>query len=123
MGRLGGLFALVVFVSCLLSSGLSQAESLTWNVRSEHPNSVALEFYSSDRNAAWPGGDSIYVLDDDQSHSYTLSCESGETICYGAWVQGDEATYWGTGRGGQAGCENCCYVCSGGETPERMLSR
>ena len=47
-----------------------------------------------------------------------LSCDAGESICYGAGNGGDEQTYWGVGPGDKGKCTDCCYVCTGGETEE-----
>ncbi len=117
------LSAILLAASMALLAGRApaQADELTWYVQSYHPNTVELEFYSSDRNAAWPGDGQVYVLDDSEVHAYTLGCQTGELICYGAWVSGDASTYWGTGPGGSGGCDDCCYSCEGGETPVRVL--
>ena len=42
-------------------------------------------------------------------------------ICYGAWIQGDQNTYWGVGPDNSQKCENCCYTCTGGETEQINL--
>ncbi len=99
----------------------AQADELTWYVQSLYPNIVELEFYSSDRDAAWPGDGQVYVLEDSEVHAYTLGCQTGEQICYGAWVSGDSSFTWGAGPGGTGGCDDCCYSCEGGETPVRVL--
>ena len=122
MRRIGLVFALSVFVSCLFGASVGQADSLTWNVRSEHPNSIAIEFYSADSDGSWPGDGEVYLIDDDADHSYPLQCDAGETICYGAWVRGDSSSFWGTGKGGAEGCESCCYVCDGAETPMIVIA-
>lgn len=90
------------------------AETFTWIVRSLYPYRVQLEFYSQDYDRAWPGGDNVYVLQDDKFHQYTLNCDYGEKICYGAWVDGDISTYWGSGYYGQEYCNSCCSTCDGG---------
>ncbi|MBU1173968.1 MAG: hypothetical protein KKH72_01085 [Alphaproteobacteria bacterium] len=94
----------------------AQAETLTFNVKSNHENVVSLEFYSQDRSVAWPGGGEVYVIDDYQIHTYSLSCQRGESICYGAWVRNSNSEYWGVGYNDTQGCESCCWVCDGGET-------
>jgi hypothetical protein len=106
-----------------MSAGAAYGESITFLIQSDHPNIVSVEFYSQNSSTAWPGGDEVYVIKDNQVNSYPLSCSSGETICYGAWVKGNESSYWGTGRGGKNSCSDCCYVCSGGETPIRVLNQ
>ena len=40
----------------------------------------------------------------------------------GAWVRGDSSSFWGTGKGGAEGCESCCYVCDGEETPVIVIA-
>lgn len=115
-------FALAIFVSFLFGAGVGQAETLTWNVVSEHPNTVQLEFNAIDTGGSWPGDGEVYVIDDDEEHSYTLQCEAGERICYGAWVKGDPDSYWGIGPDGKEACDDCCFSCDGGETPLQVFA-
>ncbi len=89
------------------------ANAITFEIRSHHPNIVQLEFYSQNRPHAWPGGNSAYELRDSQYHAYTLDCFYGEQICYGAWVKGNENTYWGTGMNDSYSCHDCCGMCDG----------
>ena len=100
-----------------------QAEELTWHMRSTYPYAVSVEFYSQDRSHVWPGNGKVYVIRDDDDHTYTLACQSGETICYGAWVRGHSSSYWGAGYGGDQACKACCHDCDGGETPMITLKR
>lgn len=97
------------------------AEDVTFVMRNDHPNALRLELYSQDRNHVWPGGGQDYYLDDGETKEITLSCQEGETICYGAWVDGDQGTYWGVGPGDKQACDDCCYTCTGGETEEIVL--
>ncbi|WP_274626346.1 hypothetical protein [Arvimicrobium flavum] len=106
----------------LLASGVSTfAADVTFMMRNDHPNAVRLELYSQDRDHVWPGGGKDYYLDDGETKEFPLSCTQGETICYGAWVDGDEGTYWGVGPGDKEQCDDCCYTCTGGETEEINL--
>ncbi|MBB4304054.1 hypothetical protein GGD81_003109 [Rhodobium orientis] len=98
------------------------AETLTWQVRSEHPNTVAVEFYSQDRNAAWPGDGEVYLIRDWDTHTFKLDCRRGESICYGAWVRNQSSSYWGVGKDNARGCQRCCYVCGGGRTKTQVLN-
>jgi len=82
----------------------------------------SLKFYSQSSDTAWPGGEEVFVIKDDQVNSYPLTCSAGETICFGAWVKGNDSTFWGAGPGGKQSCQDCCYVCEGGETPVRVLN-
>lgn len=111
--------ALALFVG---SVAAGFADSLTWRIRSEHPNAVSVEFYSQDRNHAWPGGSQVYVIKDWDVHTYKLNCYTGEKICYGAWVRGRKSTYWGVGHNNRNRCRTCCYTCGGGRTKVKVLN-
>lgn len=97
------------------------AADVTFVMRNDHPNALRVELYSQDRDHVWPGGGQDYYLDDGETKTMPLSCEEGETICYGAWIDGDQGTYWGVGPGNTQDCDNCCYTCTGGETEEIVL--
>ena len=112
---------LVVLGLIAILSLPASAESLTWNVRSDYPRAVHLVFYSIDRSAAWPGDGNVVVLDNWEDRSFTIECNRGEQICFGAWVRGRENRYWGVGRLAKFGCEICCYTCDGGETRLEVL--
>lgn len=88
--------------------------SLKFEIESDYPSIIHLEFYSQGRNAAWPGGDRVYVIDDYDLHTYDLRCQAYEKICYGAWVKGNTSRYWGVGKDDTQSCRNCCYTCDGG---------
>ena len=70
--------------------------TVTFQIKSNHPNTVALSFHSAtDRSRVWPDDGNVYVIDDRNVHTYRLSCERGEQICYGAWVNGGAlSSYW-----------------------------
>lgn len=108
-----GLFALV---SIFGSTGFSFAGDFTFNMKNSHPNALRVELYSQDRDHVWPGGGEDYYLDDGEEKEMSLACEEGEAICYGAWIDGDETTYWGVGPGNSQRCEDCCYTCGDGST-------
>jgi hypothetical protein len=114
--------ALVVLTATICSTaGHALSADVSFVMRNEHPNAVEVELYSQDRKHVWPGGNQVYYLDDGESKQIHLSCKQGENICYGAWVSGDKQTYWGTGPNNKESCEDCCYVCEGGETEEINL--
>ena len=115
-------YVLIALAATLLTPTFTFAESLTFRIRSYHPKQVNIAFYSQNRNHSWPGGGQVYVLDDYEVHDYSLGCIQGEKVCYGAWVRGSNATYWGSGQGGKEGCQSCCFVCNGGTTPVRNLN-
>jgi len=87
---------------------------IIFNMRSNHPNRVQVAFYSQSRaNYAWPGGGQAYDLNDSATHTYTLNCNPGEKVCYGAWVTGNGGRYWGVGPRMRQSCSNCCGTCGG----------
>lgn len=86
---------------------------LTFLVESKYAYKMQIEFYSQDRKVAWPGNGQAFNIDDYRTHVYKLSCNSGETICYGAWPTGSGSKYWGKGFNDRHSCENCCARCDG----------
>ena len=117
------ILGLAMLVVLPFTSHSANADSLIWRVQSKYAYQVNLEFYSKSRNHAWPGGTKVYVLKDSKTHRFSLSCNYNEKICYGAWVRGNRDRYWGVGRGGSHSCKGCCYRCTGGTTPIRILRR
>lgn len=97
------------------------ADDVTFIMQNDHPNAVEVELYSQDREHVWPGDGQVYYLDDGETKQIPLACEAGETICYGAWIAGDQSSYWGVGPGNVQDCESCCYTCEGGETEQITL--
>lgn len=114
--------AIVFLVTLFSASGQGYAANLTFYLQSQHPNVVSLEFYSQDRNHVWPGNDQVYLLDDYDTHEFSLSCNKGEKICYGAWVRNRSDLYWGVGLDNAEYCKDCCYNCNGGHTPVIVLN-
>ena len=111
----------VVLLAALLGATQASAAELVWRIQSEHPNHVSLEFYSQDRNRTWPGGGKVYVIEDWDTHRYSLTCKQGEKICYGAWVMDDSSSYWGAGYDGTEDCDSCCAVCGQGDMQTKVL--
>ena len=92
----------------------------TFVVRSSHPNVVNFELYSTDRNVVWPGGGETYYLDDGDPIYIDIACQVGETVCYAAWVGGDEDQYWGAGPDHDENCSDCCYTCRTNRSTEEI---
>ena len=109
--------ALTLWVAAVSLGASAEAETIKWRMKNEHPNILSVKFFSDDTNSVWPGNETVYVLDDGRVTTMTLNCQRGESICYGAWVKGRSSTYWGVGPDGDNGCNKCCYVCSGKQTP------
>lgn len=110
--------AAFAMAAVIAAPSVSLASDVTFVMKNSHPNALEVELYSQDRGHVWPGGNQVYYLDDGETKTMPLSCEEGETICYGAWISGDKGTYWGVGPDNSENCDNCCYTCTGGETEE-----
>lgn len=115
------LFGITLGLLCL---GLSMAQpapasadNLTFNFVSNYRYNVQLEFYSQNYNRAWPGNGRAYTLYDYQIHTFSLNCDAGEKICWGAWDKVNSNLYWGTGINNSHFCSSCCYVC-GADDPQ-----
>ena len=110
-------FVLACIVAALaLSAQTAQAEQMSVIITNSHPFAVELELYSQDRDHVWPGNGQIYLLNDGEEKEVPISCNPGESICYGAWVSGDPNTFWGVGPDNSQDCSDCCYVCDGSIT-------
>jgi len=91
--------------------------TLTWRLRSSHPNIVHVHFYSLDRDALWPANDRVYTLNDSEVHEMTIRGQPGERVCYGAWVSGNPDIAWGAGKDKTRNPDpNHIYRIGGGET-------
>lgn len=105
----------------VLSVAPALAGDVTFVMNNHHPNAVEVQLYGQDRDHVWPGPDEVYLLDDGETRTMSLSCQDGEQICYGAWISGDPDTYWGVGPDNRQDCSTCCYTCEGGETEQINL--
>ncbi len=123
MRRFACLLAFVMFgFGVGLAASPAAAEQMTWKIGSSYSYRIQLEFYSQDRNAVWPGGGKAYPLNDSKVHTFTLNCQRGEKICYGAWpTGGGSQTYWGVGVSNKHRCKTCCAIC-GLDNPVKELS-
>jgi hypothetical protein len=72
---------------------------------------VHVNFHAKQRKWQWPGGGKVYTIKDSQFHTFRITCNPGEKICYGAGRGGNYAKYWGTGISGRGGCSSCCMEC------------
>jgi hypothetical protein len=91
----------------------AQAAEMAFYMKNRSGAGVVVELSSRDRDKVWPGGGQMYFLDAGEKISVPVECRTGETICYGAWIDGDAATQWGVGpdRVLPSDCEYCCAVC------------
>jgi len=116
-------FLLALGVALVLPiATIASAEDITFGLKNDSDHDIQIEFYSQDRNHAWPGGDQAYNLSSGDSNSYPLTCRSGEKICYGAWVKGKSTTYWGVGLNNKQSCEACCQTCGDGNLQRTLTN-
>lgn len=100
----------------------SRSDELTFNITSNDPYAVQVSFYSQTRpGAEWPGGGNAHNITDSVQHSWTIACQPGEKICYGAWRRGRPSIYWGSGVDDSKGCSNCCATCGSGTKTVRLI--
>jgi hypothetical protein len=99
--------------------------TITFRLENNNFNNVDVVFYSfPGRNNVAPGVGRYYVINDRDIHSYRISCQAGEKICYGAWSEvGTMSHYWGIGRDGLQNCVDCCLTCPGDGAVVELDSR
>ena len=110
--------------ACLLAAlapAAAQADEMAFFMKNKASRAVVVELRSRERDHVWPGDGQVYLLEYGESKTLSIECEVGESICYGAWIQGDQNTFWGVGPGNSQKCENCCYTCTGGQTEQINL--
>lgn len=92
------------------------ANSVTFEITSKDRRQVDIKFFSKTRDVVWPSTDRAYYIEayNAEKHTYPLSCNRGEKICYGAYRHEDTSTYWGVGYKAQKGCDDCCITCGNG---------
>ena len=118
--RVARLFVLCVPLAApsLLSTGASA--QMTWRVQNELSESLAVVFFSQNRNHQWPEAGKVMVLDDKRTYRYTIACNPGELVCLGAWSKTSNRV-WGVGYNNRRKCEDCCYHCLTNITPKQVL--
>ena len=95
----------------LLAAAPAQADDMAFYMKNAHPRAVVVELHSQTRDHRWPGGDQVYLLEKGEKKSVPIACEAGETICYGAWLNGDDSVSFGVGPDNSRRCEDCCSIC------------
>jgi hypothetical protein len=116
----------LVFVLAVVGAALAQpptasAKTMVWRVKSTDKHKVQVIFYSKARAFEWPGNGRAYDINNYDAHEYSLTCEDGEKVCLGAWINGNARKYWGVGYKNRHECRNCCYVCDGSEIPRQII--
>ena len=104
--------AMIRTVFILLAMTLpATASDMAMFIKNQYSRGVALEFFGQETGTRWPGNDKVYFLDRGERKSIPISCQEGERICYGAWVNGNDKVFWGVGPDNNRSCETCCTVC------------
>ena len=117
------ILAAIAWMTVAIGTTAAMSAELVWHFRSEYDYAISLEFYSQSRGHVWPGDNQVYVIRDGDVHDYSLSCNNGEKICYGAWVRNNSSSFWGSGYNGDQSCDSCCFTCGAGSTPVIVLNR
>ncbi|MEO8384329.1 MAG: hypothetical protein ABI583_03730, partial [Betaproteobacteria bacterium] len=98
----------------------------------DNERALSLKLFSrSDTHQEWPSKSKAYSIKPDAAvQQLKITCETGEQICWGAWMKvqtvsgevrsnGERETRTstqsaGAGERGQRSCEHCCHVCADG---------
>ncbi len=105
----------LAFLALLLAAP-AHAVDMAFYMKNGAPRAVAVELYSQSRATVWPGSEKVYLLERGDKKSVPVTCEAGETICWGAWLNGDDQTFWGVGPGSLRKCDDCCTICTAKST-------
>ncbi len=109
---------LVVAAAVLASAPHANAEVLSFRFTNRVSTPVWVKLFSNDRLKDWPDDGRLFILSDRSPRKYSVDCELGERICYGAWIEGDFSRFWGAGHEGKHDCDDCCEICEiSAETP------
>lgn len=107
----GSLVAALIAVSMPAAAA---ADSVTFRFQRFFPNVVHVQLYSNTRYGwTWPAANQVYVLDDYNIHTFEISCQPAEVVCYGGWMSTNFDVNWGLGYNGRGSCSDCCWVCDG----------
>ncbi|CDX13929.1 conserved exported hypothetical protein [Mesorhizobium sp. ORS 3324] len=100
-----------IFLAALLLTSPAFAADMSVFVRNQRSDGVALELFGRDSGKVWPGGDKVFLIRPKAKKSVPISCENGEHICWGAWVNGDDSVTAGVGPDNDQPCDSCCFIC------------
>lgn len=101
----------MVALAALVFTAPAQAADMAFFVKNLRKESVAVELFSRDRETVWPGNDKVFLIEPESQKSVPLSCNQGEHICYGAWVDGNDSLSAGVGPDNDQPCDTCCFIC------------
>ena len=104
------LFRMAV-LAALVCTTPARAADMAFFVKNLRKEAVAVELFSRDRETVWPGNGKVFLIDPNSQKSVPLSCNQGERICYGAWVDGNDRISAGVGPDNDQPCDTCCFIC------------
>ncbi|MEZ5810443.1 MAG: hypothetical protein R3D45_03425 [Rhizobiaceae bacterium] len=101
---------------------VAQAGEMRFRFTSHAPSPVLVRLFSGDRLQSWPDDGGLFILADRSPRKFSVSCKTGERICYGAWIEGDITRFWGAGDEGRHDCDDCCHICEpAGKSPRHQV--
>jgi hypothetical protein len=104
------LFRMLALAALVLANS-AEAADMAFFVKNLRKEGVAVELFSRDRETVWPGNDKVFLVDPGSRKSVPISCNQGERICYGAWVDGNDKISAGVGPDNDQPCDTCCFIC------------
>lgn len=105
----------------LLAAAPAAAEEMQYFMQNAHPRAVVIELRSQQSDRRWPGDGKVYLLEKGEKKMVPVECTAGETICYGAWLNGNDRVSWGIGPDGDRSCTDCCVSCVEKGRPELTI--
>lgn len=107
---------------CGCSSGLAcergkcripGTSDLEWAVYSNiYTQSINYRYFDETRGLIWPPSGGYYTLSPGGSGGGTLTCYTGDKICFGANGASTPSTYWGVSLYNNQSCTSCCRTCA-----------
>ncbi|MET2829909.1 hypothetical protein ABVQ20_23320 [Mesorhizobium shangrilense] len=101
----------IAALAALVLTTTAHAADMAFFVKNKRTEAVAVELFSHDRETVWPGNDKVFLIDPSSRKSIPISCNAGERICYGAWVNGNDSISAGVGPDNDQPCDTCCFTC------------
>ncbi|TGQ26891.1 hypothetical protein, partial [Mesorhizobium sp. M4B.F.Ca.ET.214.01.1.1] len=105
------LFRMVALAALVLANS-AEAADMAFCIKNLRKEGVAVELFSRDREIVWPGNDKVFLIRPGAKKSVPISCDNGEHICWGAWVNGDDSVTAGVGPDNDRACDTCCFICT-----------
>jgi hypothetical protein len=81
---------------------------------------IRVRFFDKEHNVTWPSATSHATLAVGATESYSLRCQTGARVCFGA----DEPAakrYWGVTLANDRECAACCAICKDERLPTVRL--